>query len=149
MYLQSICEILKLKVRSLKNIPRSETKQARPSSLLLLSIGAALTNFANRTSIVSINNAKVNSPNLSDLEHSLCFYALGHNQENGWDTQGRERVFFFPLGAYEGLPSLHGEMCATARTHLLQRSGECEGGYCRDSSPLTSFTCVRKANIKV
>ena len=39
------------------------------------------------------------------------------------DSQGRERVFFFPPGAYEGLPSLHGEMCATARTHLLHRSG--------------------------
>ena len=50
-----------------------------------------------------------------------------------------ERVFFSPPGAYEGLPSLHGEMCATARTHLLgekratarplllQWSGMCEG----------------------
>ena len=71
---------------------------------------------------------------------------------------------------------MHGEMCATARTHLLgekratarthllgekratarthllgekrvtarplllQWSGECEGGYCRDSSPFTSFS---------
>ena len=73
----------------------------------------------------------------------------------------------FPFEGNEGLPSLHGEMCATARTHLLgekratarpllhgekratarplllQWSGECEGGYCRDSSPLTSFTQVR------
>ena len=64
------------------------------------------------------------------------------------------------LGADEGLPSLHGEMCATSRTHLLgekratarplllHRSGECEGGYCRDSSPLTSFTYVRQADEK-
>ena len=43
-------------------------------------------------------------------------------------------------GADEGLPSLHGEKRATARPLLLQWSGECEGGYCRDSSPLTSFT---------
>ena len=49
----------------------------------------------------------------------------------------------FPFEGNEGLPSLHGEMCATARTHFLHRSGECEGGYCRDSSPLTSFTQVR------
>ena len=32
---------------------------------------------------------------------------------------------------------------------FLYRSGECEGGYCRDSSPLTSFTQVRQANNKV
>ena len=118
----------KLKVRSTKIMQQNKTKQARPSSLLLLSIEAALTNFANRTSIVSINNAKVNSPNLSGLERSFWSCTRGHNQEKGWDTQGRERVFFFPP---------------------LCRSGECEGGYCRDSSPLTSFTCVRKANIKV
>ena len=31
----------------------------------------------------------------------------------------------------------------------LCRSGECEGGYCRDSSPLTSFTKVRQAVDKV
>ena len=118
---------------------QNKTKQARPSSLLLLSIGAAFFAFASKTSIVSINHAKVNSSNLSGLEHLLCLSAHGHNQEKGWDTQGRERVFFFPPGAYEGLPSLHGEMCATARTHLLgekratarplllQWSGECEG----------------------
>ena len=46
----------------------------------------------------------------------------------------------FPFEGNEGLPSLHGEMCATARPLLLQWSGECEGGYCRDSSPLTSLT---------
>ena len=33
----------------------------------------------------------------------------------------------FPFEGNEGLPSLHGEMCATARTHLLHRSGMCEG----------------------
>ena len=80
MYLQSICEILKLKVRSSKNIPRSETKQARPSSLLLLSIGAAFFASASKTSIVSIVYAKVNSPNLSGLEHSLCSYTRGHDR---------------------------------------------------------------------
>ena len=46
-------------------------KQARLSSLLLLSIGAAFFTFANKTSIVSINYAKANLSNLSGLEHSL------------------------------------------------------------------------------
>ena len=83
--------------------------------------------FASKTSIVSISYAEVNSSNLSGLEHSLWLSAHGHNQEKGWDTQGRERVFFFPPGAYEGLPSLHGEKRATARPLLLQWSGMCEG----------------------
>ena len=134
---------------------KNETKQARPSSLLLISMGATLLIFASKTSIVSESHAEVNSSNISGLKHSLCLSAHEHKSEKGWDTQGRERVFFFPPGAYEGLPSLHGEMCATARTHLLgekrvtarplllQWSGECEGGYCRDSSPLTSFTQVK------
>ena len=79
----------------------------------------------------------------------------------------------FPFEGNEGLPSLHGEKRATARPLLLgekratarplllgekratarplllQWSGMCEGGYCRDSSPLTSFTYVRQADIKV
>ena len=67
------------------NLQRNKTKQARLSSLLLLSMGAALFTFASKTSIVSINYAKVNSSNLSGLEHSLCFYARGHHQEKGKD----------------------------------------------------------------
>ena len=70
----------KLKVRSTKIMQQNKTKQARPSSLLLLSIEAALTNFANRTSIVSINNAKANSSNFSGLERSLCLPAREHNR---------------------------------------------------------------------
>ena len=129
MYLQLICEILKLKIRSSKNIPRNETKQARPSSLLLLSDVAAFFTFASKTSIVSINHAEVNSPNLSGLEHSLCLSTRGHNRGGEVRFLREERRAPLPLlsGADEGLPSLHGEMCATARTHLLQSSGMCEG----------------------
>ena len=46
-------------------------KQARPSSLLLLSMGAALPASARKTQIVSEVHAKVNSSNLSGLEHSV------------------------------------------------------------------------------
>ena len=102
----------------------SETVQSKlvSSSLLLLSVGAAFSIFARKTSIVSESYAKANSSNFLGLKHSLYFSAREHKSEKGWDTQGRERVFFFPS---------------------LCRSGECEGGYCRDSSPLTSFTYVR------
>ena len=65
-------EVKKLKVCSQKNKPRNKTKQARPSSLLLLSMGAAFFTFARKTSIVSISYAKAISPNLSGLEHSVC-----------------------------------------------------------------------------
>ena len=65
-------EVKKLKVRSTKIIPRNKAKQARPSSLLLVSIGTAFFTFASKTSIVSINYAKVNSSNLSGLEQSVC-----------------------------------------------------------------------------
>ena len=55
-------------------------KQARPSSLLLLSMGVAFFTFASKTSIVSISYAKVNSSNLSGLEHSVWLSARGHNR---------------------------------------------------------------------
>ena len=57
-----------------------ETKQARLSSVLLLSIGATLLIFARKTSIVSINYAKVNSPNLSGLEQSVWLSTREHNR---------------------------------------------------------------------
>ena len=79
-------EVKKLKVRSTKIIPRNKTKQARPSSLLLLSMGAAFFTFASKTSIVSKNYAEVNSSNLSGLKHTLCLSAHGHNQEKGLDS---------------------------------------------------------------
>ena len=108
----------------------SETVQSKlvSSSLLLLPGGAAFSISARKTSIVSESHAEVNSSNFLGLKHSLCLSAHEHKSEKGWDTQGRERVIFFPP---------------------LCRSGECEGGYCRDSSPLTSFTCVRQADYKV
>ena len=80
MYLQFICEILKLKIRSSRNIPRNKMKQARLSSLLLLSMGAAFLTFARETSIVSINHAKANSSNLSGLEHSFWSCTRGHDR---------------------------------------------------------------------
>ena len=103
----------------------SETVQSKlvSSSLLLLSGGAAFSIFARKTSIVSESHAEVNSSNFSGLEQSLWLSAHEHNQEKGLDSQGRERDFF-------SFPSLN-------------RSGEREGGYCRNSSPLTSFTYVR------
>ena len=64
-------EVEKLKVCSFKKQQRNKTKQARLSSLLLLSMGAALFTLASEMSIVSENHAKVNSPNLSGLEHSF------------------------------------------------------------------------------
>ena len=73
-------EVEKLKVCSFKKQQRNKTKQARLSSLLLLSMGAALFTLASETSIVSINYAEVNSPNLSGLKHSLCSCARGHNR---------------------------------------------------------------------
>ena len=83
-------------------------------------MGAVFFTSARKTKIVSIVHAKVNSPNLSGLEQSRCLSAREHNQETGMASQGRERDFFFvPFEGNEGKPSLHGEMCATARTHLL------------------------------
>ena len=78
---------------------------------------------------MSINYAEINSSNLSGLEQSLCSYARGHNRGGEVRFLREERRAPLPLlsGADEGLPSLHGEMCATARTHLLQSSGMCEG----------------------
>ena len=55
-------------------------KQARPSSLLLVSIGAAFSTSASKTSIVSESHAEVNSSNFSGLEHSLCLSAREHNR---------------------------------------------------------------------
>ena len=43
-------------------------------------MGAALQISAAKTSIVSINHAKVNLSYLSGLEQSLCSYARGHNR---------------------------------------------------------------------
>ena len=116
-------------------------KQARPSSLLLVSIGAAFFTSASKTSIASESHAEVNSSNLSGLEHSLCLSAHEHDWGGEVRFLREERRAPLPLlsGADEGLPSLHGEMCATARTHLLgekraiarslllQWSGMCEG----------------------
>ena len=108
-----------------------ETKRSKLvlSSLLLLSIGAKLLIFASKTSIVSINYVKFNSSNISGLKHSLCLSTRGHNRGGEVRFLREERRAPLPLlsGADEGLPSLHGEMCATARTHLLQSSGMCEG----------------------
>ena len=64
-------EVEKLKVCSFKKQQRNKTKQARLSSLLLLSMGAALFTLASEMSIVSENHAKVNSSNLSGLEQSV------------------------------------------------------------------------------
>ena len=108
-------------------MPRNKTKQARSSSLLLLSIGAAFFTFASKTSIVSIYYAKVNSSNLSGLEHSLCSYTHERHQEKGWDTQGRERVFFFPPVQMRACPH-----CTEKSGRQLDRfcskvAGMCEG----------------------
>ena len=65
-------EVEKLKVCSFKKQQRNKTKRARLSSLLLLSMGAALFTLASEMSIVSINYAIANSSNLSGLEQSLC-----------------------------------------------------------------------------
>ena len=57
----------------------------------------------------------------------------------GWILKEGKEISLFPFEGNEGLPSLPGEMCATARTHLLgekratarplllQWSGMCEG----------------------
>ena len=130
---------------------RNSTKQARLFELPFAVYGAAFSISANKTQIVSESHAEVNSSNISGLKHSLCLSAHEHKSEKGWDTQGRERVFFFPSGADEGLPSLHGEMCATARTHLLgekratarplllQWSGMCEGATYGKAVPSRFF----------
>ena len=73
-------EVKKLKVCSFKKQQRNKTKQARLSSLLLLSMGAVFFTFARETSIVSINHAKVNSSYLSGLEHSLCSYTRSNRR---------------------------------------------------------------------
>ena len=64
-------KVSKLTVRSFKNIPRNEAKQARLSSLRSVSIEAAFFTLVSETSIVSISYAKVNSSNLSGMEHSF------------------------------------------------------------------------------
>ena len=62
-------------------------------------MGATLLIFASKTSIVSISivHAKVNSSNLSGLEHSLWLSAHEHHQEKERDSQerGKEPVFSF------------------------------------------------------
>ena len=64
-------KVSKLTVRSFKTIPRNEAKQARLSSLRSVSIEAAFFTLVSETSIVSISYAKVNSSNLSGMEHSF------------------------------------------------------------------------------
>ena len=108
---------------------RNNTKQARLFELAFAVYGAAFPISARKTSIVSESHAEVNSSNFSGLEHSLCLSTRGHNRGGEVRFLREERRAPLPLlsGADEGLPSLHGEMCATARTHLLQSSGMCEG----------------------
>ena len=75
-------EVEKLNVCSFKKQQRNKTKQARLSSLLLLSMGAALFTLASEMSIVSENHAKVNSPNFLGLKHLLCLST--HRHKSGW-----------------------------------------------------------------
>ena len=95
-------------------------KQARPSSLLLLSIGATFFTFESITSIVSINYAKVNSSNLSGLKHSVCSYTRS-NRRGGEVRFPRE------------------ERRAAPASPFLDRFGDVWRGYLRKSSPFTSF----------
>ena len=87
-------------------------------------------------------------------------------ERDGFSRKGK-RFFFVPFEGNEGKPSLHGEMCATARTHLLgekratarplllQWSGMCEGAaygkavpsrpsLLRSASWLQSLKCFAK-----
>ena len=70
---------------------------------------------------------------------ALLFNLQAQSRERvGFSRKGK-RFFLVPFEGNEGKPSLHGEMCATARTHLLgekratarplllQWSGMCEG----------------------
>ena len=75
-------EVEKLNVCSFKKQQRNKTKQARLSSLLLLSMGAALFTLASEMSIVSENHAKVKSPNFLGLKHLLCLST--HRHKSGW-----------------------------------------------------------------
>ena len=71
-------------------------------------MGATLFTFASKTSIVSESHAKVNSPNLSGMEHSVWLSVRGHNR-------GGEVRF------------LREERRETPASPFLDRSGMCEG----------------------
>ena len=79
-------EIWELIVCSFKNYAAKRNKANSFSSLLLLSMGAALPTSARKTKIVSESYAKVNSPNLLGLEQSLRSSTHWHNQEKGMDS---------------------------------------------------------------
>ena len=100
---------------------RNKTKQARLSSLLLLSIGAAFITFASKTSIVSINYANANSSNLAGMKHLLCSYTRS-NRRGGEVRFPRE------------------ERRAAPASPFLDRFGDVWRGYLRKSSPFTSFS---------
>ena len=58
---------------------------------------------------------------------ALFFDSLTQSRERDGFSRKGKRFFLVPFEGNEGLPSLHGEMCATARPLLLQWSGMCEG----------------------
>ena len=70
---------------------------------------------------------------------ALTLRSLAQSRERDGFLRKGKRFFLVPFEGNEGKPSLHGEMCATARTHLLgekratarplllQWSGMCEG----------------------
>ena len=104
-------------------------------------MGATLLIFARKTSIVSESHAKFNLSNLSLGLGALALLLNSREQikKRREILKREEKSPSFPFEGNEGLPSLHGEMCATARTHLLgekratarplllQWSGMCEG----------------------
>ena len=142
MYLQLICEILKLK-SAVQNI-YCETKRSKLvlSSLLLISIGAAFLTSARETQIVSINHAKVISSNLSGLEHSFWFCICEHNRggEERFPREERRDAPASPFRCRWGLALIaRRNVCDNSHT-FAPKFGDVWRGYLRKSSPFTSFS---------
>ena len=103
-------------------------------------MGAVFFTSARETSIVSINHAKVNSPNLSGLEHSVCFSTHGHNQEKERDSQERGKEPVFSFRGQWGLAIIaRRNVCDSSHT-FAPPFGDVWRGYLRKSSPFTSFS---------
>ena len=131
---------------------RNKTKQARLSSLLLLSIGAAFITFASKTSIVSINYAKANSSYLSGLEQSFWPCTNGHHQEKERDSQERGKEPVFSFRGQWGLALIaRRNVCDSSHTFARRKAGDSStafapvvgdvwSGCLRKSSPFTSFS---------
>ena len=115
-------------------------------------MGAALQISAAKTSIVSINHAKVNLSYLSGLEQSFWSCTCEHHQDKERDSQERGKESVFSFRGQWGLALIaRRNVCDSSHTFARRKAGDSSTafapvvgdvwrGYLRESSPFTSFS---------